>query len=335
MKTEPEEKQALVKIEQARQALVEAATIQEVHHLIGMARAVAIYTKQVKGSEKVIEKATEIRIRGERRLGEMLASQEKSKGALKRGPVVKKMNHGNPTLKDLGVTKAESSRAQKLASMPEEEFEEVIATAKDDGKLSTHRVLKTREKQERKKKREFDFFPTPSWCVRRLLEACQLPVGMWLEPAVGDGSIVRAVNGIRPGVQWTTVDIRPECKPDRVGDFLELPVGGVAFDVVITNPPYNLAFEFVQSAMRRAKNVVMLLRLNWLASETRAGWLRENMPTDIYVLPNRPDFDGGGGDMTEYAWMLWTPEIDPEFRSSRYGRISVLKTTTLEERNKG
>jgi hypothetical protein len=31
-----------------------------------------------------------------------------------------------------------------------------------------------------------DNYPTPSWCVRRLLEAVELPPGRWLEPACGE-----------------------------------------------------------------------------------------------------------------------------------------------------
>ena len=35
---------------------------------------------------------------------------------------------------------------------------------------------------------EHDFYPTPAWCVHRLLEAVPLPAGRWLEPCVGDGA---------------------------------------------------------------------------------------------------------------------------------------------------
>jgi hypothetical protein len=40
---------------------------------------------------------------------------------------------------------------------------------------------------------------------------------------------------------------------------------------------------------------------------------------DIYVLPNRPDFSGGGGDSCEYAWFVWSPFAR--------GSVSVLPTT--------
>ncbi len=184
----------------------------------------------------------------------------------------------------------------------------------------------------------FDYYPTPAWCVRRLLEAVELPGGLWLEPAVGDGAIVRAVGELRDDVSWTTIDVRPEVEPDLVGDFVApLYAGGVdrimppgGWDVVVTNPPYQQALEFVVEARRRARSAVaMLLRLNWLASRERQALLARDMP-DVYVLPDRPSFTGGGSDMTEYAWMVW-------YRSPRLlpGRIRVLATTPLRERRQG
>ena len=84
-------------------------------------------------------------------------------------------------------------------------------------------------------------------------------------------------------------------------DFLELPAPAKPYDLVITNPPFQLAMEFVQHAMRfiqPAGAVAMLLRLNWLASLKRADFLRRFCP-DVHVLPRRPSFTGRGTDATE------------------------------------
>jgi len=176
-----------------------------------------------------------------------------------------------------------------------------------------------------------DYYPTPLWCTHRLIEAVDLPGGRWLEPAVGDGAIVRAVNELRSDVQWTTIDIRRECEPDLVADFtwMGCPEIEGSFDVIITNPPFSSALDFVRTALDRAPIVVMLLRLNWLGGGTRArrpAFLREHMP-DVYVLPNRPSFDGEGTDATEYAWMVWDAR-----RESRWGVVRVLEETPRLER---
>jgi len=175
----------------------------------------------------------------------------------------------------------------------------------------------------------YDYYPTPAWCVHRLLEAVDLPGGWWIEPAVGDGAIVRAVNAVRSDVRWTTMDVRPECHPDLVGDFVAPLFRGpvdTIYDACITNPPYGQAEEFVVEARRRARVVAMLLRLNWLASRERRSLIAESMPS-VYVLPDRPSFVGQGSDMTEYAWMVW--DHGPCLVR---GLIRVLATTPLCER---
>lgn len=182
-------------------------------------------------------------------------------------------------------------------------------------------------------RRPDDFYETPGWCVRRLLDRVKLPGVEWLEPAAGKGAIIRAVNASRGMLpKWTAVDLRPETKPhltdlvDGVDvyagiDFLRGDFGGCNFDVVITNPPFSLAMEFIEEALLLAPYVVLLLRLNFLGAGKRAGFFAGEMP-DVYVLPNRPSFTGGGTDATEYAWFVWTPE-----RGRKSGSISILDET--------
>ena len=58
-----------------------------------------------------------------RRMGELLQSTERAKGAAESAE--KRSTHQAPRLEDLGITKKESSRAQKLAALPEETFQKV------------------------------------------------------------------------------------------------------------------------------------------------------------------------------------------------------------------
>jgi hypothetical protein len=187
-----------------------------------------------------------------------------------------------------------------------------------------------------------DNYPTPAWCVRRLLERVWLPGGLWLEPAAGSGAIVRAVNAYRmyclaAPVVWVACDVRPECRDDLSGvvddgnvhieDFLTRDFGCSDWDCVISNPPYSLAQEFVTKSLELAPFVAMLLRLNFLASGERAPFFRSEQP-DIYVLPNRPSFTANGKtDASEYCWMVWTPE-----RGRKHGRVEVLAETPPAER---
>lgn len=196
-----------------------------------------------------------------------------------------------------------------------------------------------------------DFF-TPEWCVHRLLDtgALHFEFGKtWLEPACGDGAIVRAVNAwvdaaavVEPGAwrrpRWFLQDIRGEMVLEagrslldaevpvrgRAGDFLADPLcEGV--DVVIGNPPFSLATEFVRRCLETcAGPVALLLQFGWLASQERAPLLQET-PPDVYVLPNRPSFTADGQtDSRDYFWACWPPADE---RHRREGSFRVLATT--------
>jgi hypothetical protein len=141
---------------------------------------------------------------------------------------------------------------------------------------------------------QHDAYSTPAWAVHRLLEVCNLPGGVWLEPCAGEGAIIDAVGEARNGygIEWAACelrDVKPHpCVPEwHTRSYLDVEFDGV--DVIITNPPYGLAFEIAQKAVREAPVVALLLRLNWLASSERATWLRAHTPS-VYVLPDRPAF---------------------------------------------
>jgi hypothetical protein len=81
-------------------------------------------------SVETVNRATEIRALAERQMGEFLKEMPKATGELRRGPAVPERNHGDvPTLREIGSTKKQSSRAQKLANLPAPEFAERIAVA--------------------------------------------------------------------------------------------------------------------------------------------------------------------------------------------------------------
>jgi hypothetical protein len=169
-----------------------------------------------------------------------------------------------------------------------------------------------------------------------LLRAVNLPGGWWLEPSAGEGAIIRAVNARRPDVKWTAIELREEAMGALVRSVAADGRSGVAdrddfltaapryahihrHDVVCGNPPYGAAAEHVARALGCAPVVAMLLRLNFLGSQKRLDFWRRN-PADVYVLSERPSFDGEGTDATEYAWFVWTPES----KARGYGHVRVL-----------
>lgn len=133
---------ALVRYEAARTALAEAHRVDEVKDIRDKAEAMAAYARQAKDSE-LIQYATEIKVRAERRCGELLTATEKRNG----GHAMKARSNDStkvpPTLGDMGLTKDESSRYQQLAAMPAEHFETAVATAKATaGEVTTAFMLR-------------------------------------------------------------------------------------------------------------------------------------------------------------------------------------------------
>jgi hypothetical protein len=80
-------------------------------------------------------------------------------------------------------------------------------------------------------------------------------------------------------------------------------------DLIVMNPPYSLAFEFVKHALSLCPNVIALVNAHFFGSRRRVEFLREHRPKWIAWLSPRPSFDGKGSDSIEYAWVGW--ERDP------------------------
>lgn len=110
---------------------------------------------------------------------------------------------------------------------------------------------------------EKDFYATPAWCVRAILP--HLPTcGPILEPCAGDGAIVDVL--CEPGgvSDFSLVDAM-ESDKERASALIVRGVACAHIDalseeasqlwdmshgLIITNPPYGLALEFVQRAVK-------------------------------------------------------------------------------------
>lgn len=130
----------LVRYDAARHALQVASSVDEVKDIRDKAQAMAAYARQAKDTQ-LVEWATEIKVRAERRAGEMLAEMPKHNGG---NPNLSHDTTGSPpTLESLGVTRDQSSRWQKLAAVPEEQFEQAVAAAKEvAGEVTTAAMLR-------------------------------------------------------------------------------------------------------------------------------------------------------------------------------------------------
>jgi len=185
----------------------------------------------------------------------------------------------------------------------------------------------------------YDFYPTPAWCVHRLLDAVGHTLSVrrpWIEPCVGTGALVSAVDtwceahwALTP--TWALCDIEPQLPADVPcvkGDYTSEGVSFVKYNaiVAITNPPFALAIEFTEKMVQEAEHTLVLQRLGWLAGEKRHAWWRQ-MSYDVYVLPNRPSFTSSTNDSADYAWF--------HFHADAEEKLRLLALTPLDERKAG
>lgn len=158
-----------------------------------------------------------------------------------------------------------------------------------------------------------DFYRTPEWCVRAIVRHIEIPEGATvLDPACGDGAILDVIQDIRPDVRTVGIELDPSraaIASRRHGiiggaDALALSALWWAADVVVMNPPFSLAMEFIERAIANAKLTICLQRLSWMSGQKRTAFWRRH-PADAYILPRRPSFTGKGTDAADYAWYAW------------------------------
>ena len=134
-------KMNLVKYDAARYALQQAVQVDEVKDIRDKAQAMAAYAKQAKDTE-LVQWATEIKVRAERRAGQMLADMPKNQGTILRGNTMQPREEIK-TLEEIGISKNQSARWQKLAAVSDDQFEQAITAAKEvAGEVTTAAMLR-------------------------------------------------------------------------------------------------------------------------------------------------------------------------------------------------
>ena len=116
----------LVRYDAMCRAIAEAYAVDEVKDIRDKAIALEHYAAQARNTEAE-RQACEIRLRAERRCGQLLAEREmaKPRGSNQHQDVSRDPTHPE-TLSELGISRDQSSQWQRLAEVPEDEFEEAL-----------------------------------------------------------------------------------------------------------------------------------------------------------------------------------------------------------------
>ena len=102
---------------------------------------------------------------------------------------------------------------------------------------------------------------------------------------------------------------------DKGVDFLNI---NTRVDNIITNPPYKLALEFCEHALKCAdKKVAMLLKLVFLEGISRYEFFKTSPLKKVYVFCKRQPiraktYKGDNSSMIAYAWFVWEKDYDGE-----------------------
>jgi N6-adenosine-specific RNA methylase IME4 len=136
---------SLVKYDEACRALAAAVSVDEVMALQDTAEMMRAAARIAKNRDLEMQ-AIELRMRGERRLGELIAAQKKEFGLNRGGRPSEKTCSPEEqvsqagTLAEAGIDRKLSSRAQKLAAVPAEKFEGMIGAWKEESALNDARL---------------------------------------------------------------------------------------------------------------------------------------------------------------------------------------------------
>jgi|SRR5579872_4093918 len=318
----------LAAYDRLRAALAEAKDVGQVIAIRDELEHVKLYAKQIQDRELLIE-ATRWQLKTERRLGQVLLA---AKNAGQIGDGRPKENGSRITLEDIGVNRKLSSKSQKIAALDDDEFEQLLSAVRDkiqggraividpteDGAINGARaVMSARTSSD-----SLDYFPTPPWATRALIEHALPQLGdsdlqvyhAW-EPACGEGHIAEVLKEYFGEVRSTDIfDYGYGEVLDFLGD-----AEHEAVDWIITNPPFGDAGEaFVHAALELSHvGIAMFMRVQWLDSIGRYERVfRDKPPTLIAFFAERVNlckgrWDPEGGTATAYMWLVWKHGIAP------------------------
>lgn len=152
----------LVRFDAAKAALEVATRVDEVLEIRNQAEAMRVYARQAHFSLKMQNQCCELKVRAERRAGELLGEMDLDKGG-RPNKNLSQTASGLFKLDDIGIDKDQSSRWQAIASIPKETFEyhikgtvEAEKELTSAGLLSIARDIKYKEREEERRRRIYE-----------------------------------------------------------------------------------------------------------------------------------------------------------------------------------
>jgi hypothetical protein len=158
-----------------------------------------------------------------------------------------------------------------------------------------------------------DWYVEPDWCSDRLFQIEQFEGLIW-DCCAGTGRIAYAAR--QAGYTAEATDIVARSPGITQFDFLsmrpERPNAGLS---IVCNPPYRLAREFAELALKVITyKAALFLPANWVQGEKRSTWLESTPLRRVLFVCPRPSCPPGdiikqgvvpGNGTTDFAWFIW------------------------------
>lgn len=135
---------------------------------------------------------------------------------------------------------------------------------------------------------KYEHYETAPWAIRSVLDVEPIDTLTVLDPCTGSGIIAAAVKFRHPAKWVQTIDIHDWGFPlDWQMSFLDC-AADLSNCTVVMNPPFSLASEFVEHALKLgAKKVICFQRLAWFESRERAAFFNFYQPDRIWLCGDR------------------------------------------------
>lgn len=153
-------------------------------------------------------------------------------------------------------------------------------------------------------RQERDLYETPEWVTRALIEHLPRAMRVW-EPAAGSGKMADVLYRSGMALDVYSTDIATGV------DFLSCSNQNTV-EAIITNPPYNIAQEFIEHALNLTRNargyVAMLLRTDFDHAKTRQHLFRDcpQFACKVVLTKRIVWFDRpGAAPSFNHAWYIW------------------------------
>ncbi|EPW09955.1 TPA: class I SAM-dependent methyltransferase [Streptococcus agalactiae] len=161
---------------------------------------------------------------------------------------------------------------------------------------------------------EHDFYATPKSATELFLDNHIIEANTILEPACGQGHMSKVLEERFPKAKIISTDLIYRGFGYGDIDFLNSDFESV--DVVITNPPFKLAKEFIEKSLTIAnRQVIMFLKIQFLETETRKRMFENTPLKHVYVHSKRVSPMRNGNPVDEngkpwssamcFCWFVW------------------------------